>query len=427
MTAASERTPESQVKNVWRGPQGLYDFYDPEKAVPTPLVEIPAGLNPFYQDGVRIYAKLHSALPAANVKSLPALNMLREAGLATCDTTQDESKCKRAKAGTKQIVEYSSGSTVISLAILSQIIGIEGVTAYLSNKTSTAKLNLMRFFGLRLKLFGGPSQPEPTDERGGIKAAEHVGEQDGYFNPNQYENDANWRAHYKWTARQLYQQLGEELDVLVAGMGTSGTMTGTGLAIKELLPHAYRIGVTTTPGDRVPGPRSEALLAPVLFPWKESIDAMEWVGSVDSFRTSMSLCRNGLLVGPSSGYNLYGLLQHLEKLKSNGKLDSLRHRSAQGDELIHAVFLCCDGPFQYIDEYFSKLDAANFQPIENDVSSNRAPFSKAVPLTPYSDIRRSCLVSTRIAMMTHGNCLLWRRQNDWALGLRLLLPPHRRC
>ncbi len=83
-------------------------------------------------------------------------------------------------------------------------------------------------------------------------------------------------------------------------MGTSGTMTGTGLAIKKLQPHVHRVGVTTQPGDRVPGPRSEALLAPVTFPWRDSIDAMEWVGSRDAYTLSLKLCRHGLLVGPSS-------------------------------------------------------------------------------------------------------------------------------
>lgn len=67
----------------------------------TPLVEIPSSLNPFYDDGVRIFAKLHSALPATNVKSLPALNMLREAGL--------DSQGQQDEAGVRRIVEYSSG------------------------------------------------------------------------------------------------------------------------------------------------------------------------------------------------------------------------------------------------------------------------------------------------------------------------------
>ena len=86
-------------------------------------------------DGVRIYAKLLNRLPATNVKSLPALNMLLR-GYETGEIT----------GATQTIVEYSSGSTVISLAILANIMGIPKYKAYLSNKTSQAKLDLLRFF-----------------------------------------------------------------------------------------------------------------------------------------------------------------------------------------------------------------------------------------------------------------------------------------
>lgn len=68
--------------------------------------------------------------------------------------------------------------------------GLPDVRAYLSNKTSETKLRLMQFFGLDITLFGGPSQPEPEDERGGIKAAERMAkDSDAVINPNQYEND----------------------------------------------------------------------------------------------------------------------------------------------------------------------------------------------------------------------------------------------
>lgn len=73
---------------------------------------------------------------------------------------------------TKTIIEYSSGSTVISMAMIARVMhGVQDVRAFLSNKTSDAKLRLMQFFGLDITLFGGPSQPEPFDERGGIQNA----------------------------------------------------------------------------------------------------------------------------------------------------------------------------------------------------------------------------------------------------------------
>lgn len=99
---------------------------------------------------------------------------------------------KSVKPGqTETIIEYSSGSTVISMSLVARVYyGLPDVRAYLSNKTSETKLRLMQFFGLDITLFGGPSQPEPEDERGGIKAAERMAkESDGVVNPNQYEND----------------------------------------------------------------------------------------------------------------------------------------------------------------------------------------------------------------------------------------------
>lgn len=120
----------------------------------------------------------------------------------------------------------------------------------------------------------------------------------------------------------------------------------------------------TAPGDRVPGPRSFALLAPVQFPWKRAVDHIEEVDSHNSFSLSLDLCRNGIVCGPSSGFNLTGLYQLIEKRKTEGTLSEL----AGSDGTINCVFLCCDLPYQYIDEYFDKLGESYFPPITNQVS-----------------------------------------------------------
>ncbi|KAL1988614.1 hypothetical protein VTN96DRAFT_9009 [Rasamsonia emersonii] len=352
--AQAQPQPQPQPKtqpdnhlNVYIGPDSLQKYFDPDCQPPLPLVEIPRHLNPFYDDGVRIYAKMMSMHPANNVKALPALNMLQSS----------------VSPSTRTIVEYSSGSTVISMAMIARIFhGIDDVRAYLSNKTSAAKLRLMQFFGLDLTLFGGPSQPEPLDERGGIQNARMQAQKDdAVVNPNQYENDLNWQAHVRWTGPQIFRQL-PHINVICAGMGTSGTMTGLGTYFKQTKPSVYRLGVCTAPGDRVPGPRSYALLQPVEFPWRAAVDAIEEVGSYDSFRVSLELCRAGLICGPSSGFNLKGLCQMLDKRKQSGSLSDL----AGPDGLVHCVFLCCDLPYQYIDEYFYKLGPEKFHPIKNE-------------------------------------------------------------
>lgn len=187
-------------------------------------------------------------------------------------------------------------------------------------------------------------------------------ESEKILNPNQYENNNNWGSHIRWTGPQIYKQL-PEINVLCAGMGTSGTMTGLGTYFKQAKPSVYRLGVCTAPGDRVPGPRSFALMKPVEFPWKEAVDTIEEVNSWDSFSLSLDLCREGIVCGPSSGFNLQGLFQMLEKRKAANTLSDLRGP----DGSIHSVFLCCDLPYQYIDEYFQKLGADKFHPINNEV------------------------------------------------------------
>lgn len=243
--------------------------------------------------------------------------------------------------------------------------GVSDVRAFLSNKTSDAKLKLMQFFGLGITLFGGPSQPEPLDDRGGIRTAQKLAlESDEVTNPNQYENDNNWGAHVRWTGPQILKQL-PEINIICAGMGTSGTMTGLGTYFKEAKPSVLRLGVCTAPGDRVPGPRSYALLSPVQFPWKSAVDMIEEVGSSDSYTLSLEMCREGLICGPSSGFNLKGLYNLLEKRKSAATLSEL----AGTDGTINCVFMCCDLPYQYIQEYFDKLGPEQFHPISNEVGS----------------------------------------------------------
>ncbi|KAI1080698.1 tryptophan synthase beta subunit-like PLP-dependent enzyme [Whalleya microplaca] len=340
--------PYNNPLNVYKGPNSVQAYFDPDTGPPLPLVEIPQRLNPYRQDGVRIYAKMMTMHPANNVKAMPALNLLEKSVIP---------------GETKTIIEYSSGSTVISMSLISRVFhGISDVRAFLSNKTSLTKLRLMQFFGLDITLFGGPSQPEPTDRRGGIRVAEKLAEEvDSVTNPNQYNNDDNWKSHIRWTGPQILRQL-PEINLVCAGMGTSGTMTGLGTFFKQAKPSVFRLGVCTAPGDRVPGPRSFALLAPVEFPWKSSVDHIEEVGSHDSFSLSLDLCREGIVCGPSSGFTLGGLLNYIEKKKAIGTLSDL----AAEDGEVHCVFLCCDLPYQYINEYFDKLGTEYFPSIKNE-------------------------------------------------------------
>lgn len=141
--------------NVYTGPKALEDYYNPDLQPLLPLVELPETLNPFKEHGIRIYAKMMTMLPAHNVKALPGkLGKLSQIMISltwrTCPALNMlSSSVKRNK--TKTVIEYSSGSTVLSMSIIAKIFhGIDDTHAYLSNKTSESKLQLMRFFGLNM-------------------------------------------------------------------------------------------------------------------------------------------------------------------------------------------------------------------------------------------------------------------------------------
>lgn len=94
------------------------------------------------------------------------------------------------------------------------------------------------------------------------------------------------------------------------------------------------------------------------------MDAVEEISSIEAYRLSMSLSREGLICGPSSGMALEGLLAFLQKAKDKGRLHNYAE-IASGD--ISCVFLCCDLPYQYLDGYFQRLEERDFHPIINHV------------------------------------------------------------
>jgi cysteine synthase len=109
----------------------LYDFLNPNNIV-SPIVELPPKMNPYYQDGIKIFAKLLNTLPLTNVKSIPAFTMLN-------DADRDVSKIHT-------IIENSSGNTALSLAVIAKLFGIETTKAFVSNEVTMGKLKLLRLF-----------------------------------------------------------------------------------------------------------------------------------------------------------------------------------------------------------------------------------------------------------------------------------------
>jgi cysteine synthase/rhodanese-related sulfurtransferase len=306
----------NKILNTFEGEHAVLDFLNPDNAPHTPLVELPAHLNPYRDKGVRIFAKLMNMLPLSNVKSLPAYNMLLD------------KKNNGGFDGIDTVIENSSGNTVFSLAVIARLMGIPHTKAVCSHQVSLGKLNILRFLGTEVIVNEEPICPDPSDPTSGIYKSKVWAKEHNWFNPGQYDNEANPEAHYKWTGPQIWEQTGGKVSLVGIGLGTTGSATGIGKYLREKNKDIEIVGAYRAPNNPVPGVRTEALLRQIAFDWKAQVNFKEEVA-------------------------LVGLLHHLSK-----------QDLSSGEEKV-AVFICPDSPFPYIEEYFEYLDDNNFPNIEN--------------------------------------------------------------
>ena len=318
--------------NVFNGPNALRDFLNPGKHPNLPLVELPAKLNPFADDNIRIYAKLMSMLPLGNVKSVPAFNMIRE-------------KYRQGDLeGVERIVENSSGNTVSSMALVARQFGIEQTQSYVPAEISWNKMLMLQFFGIEPIVNLEPTNPDETDPQSGVYKAKKDGEDKEAINPGQYHNEDNPKSHERWTAQQIWEQTDGKIDIFCKGLGTTGTVIGNSSFLKSKKESLQVVGAMRAPDQYVPGVRTDKLLKLVGFDWQKHVDSIARVDTAVSYQLSMELSRQGIIVGPSSGLALAGLLQYLTGLKQENKIEEFRDK--QSDDLV-CVFLCPDGPLPY--------------------------------------------------------------------------------
>jgi cysteine synthase B len=175
---------------------------------------------------VRVFAKAEWFNPGGSVKDRPALNILR-AALANGDLGNG-----------KRLLDSTSGNMGISYATFGAVLGIP-VTLALPSSASTERISILRALGAELVL------TDPTEGSDGaiLTARRLAAEQpDRFWYANQYNNDANWQAHYKSTGPEILCQTDERITHFIAGLGTSGTLMGTGRYLREQLPRAKVIG-----------------------------------------------------------------------------------------------------------------------------------------------------------------------------------------
>jgi len=336
-------------KNVFSGEDAINAYLCPDNHPPLPLVELPIDLNQYRSKGVRIFLKLMHFLPLANVKSLPAYSML------------DEARREGLLSDVHSLVESSSGNTVLSLAVLGRAFGVNKTLALASNQVERGKLQLLRLLGTDIRIVEEDICPDPNDPASGVNQAKRMGKEDGWLNAGQYHNLANPKAHERWTGPQIWVQTEGKVSVLAAGLGTTGTLVGTGTYLKQNNANVRTVGVIREPNNPVPGVRTKTLLNEISFDWPSAVDDLVPVGTREAYQTSLDLCRAGLLVGPSGGFALAGLLQYLSR-QNVSDLDRIRN----GDGEVLAVVIAPDSPLPYVDEYFRYLGEDAFPRIENE-------------------------------------------------------------
>lgn len=291
----------------------------------TPLVEL-RSVNP--NPRVRILAKLEGSNPGGSVKDRPALYMLTKAE-ETGELTKD-----------RIILEPTSGNTGIAIAMLGAVKGYK-VKLVMPACVSLERRNVLQAFGAELVLSPGE---KATD--GAIRMAHEIldAEPQVYYMPNQYDNPANWLAHYETTGPEIVRQTGGDADVFVAGMGTSGTLMGVSRYMREHHPRTKVIGVEPVLGHKVQGLKNmrESIVPKIYDP--SLIDGKVVVEDEEAFEMARRLAvQEGLFVGMSSGAAVAGAVRIAGEMDSGTIVTLLPDRGDRylSTTLFRSVCACC--------------------------------------------------------------------------------------
>jgi cysteine synthase B len=244
----------------------------------TPLVELRR------VGEVRIYAKLEGQNPTGSIKDRIAKAMI--------ETAEASGELEPGR----ELLEPTSGNTGISLALVAKLKGYP-LTCVMPENATEERKRLLRLFGARI-VFSPPDEAS----NGAVRLALELAERDPkYFMPFQYANGANPRAHYEGTGAEIASAL-DRVDVLVAGLGTGGTLMGTGERLREAFPNVVVAAAEPLPGDPVMGLRSleEGYVPPILDVSK--LDRKVLVSNEESVREVRRLLdEDGIFAGVSAG------------------------------------------------------------------------------------------------------------------------------
>lgn len=283
------------------------------------LRRVTAGVVP---DSVEVYAKGEHLNPGGSVKDRAALGMIR-AGERSGALTPG-----------KTILDATSGNTGIAYAMLGAALGYR-VTLCLPKNASLERKKMLRIYGAEII---ETSPLEATDGAQRLAKRLAAEQPDKYFYPDQYNNDANWRAHYHTTAQEIWTQTAGRVTHFVAGLGTSGTFIGTSRGLKERNPRVRCVSMQ--PDSPLHGLEGMKHMATALVPgiYDPTVaDAETTVGTEAAQAMMRRLAREeGLFVGVSAGANVVAALEVARTLPAGSVV----------------VTVLCDAGTRYMSEDF---------------------------------------------------------------------------
>ena len=258
---------------------------------PTPLVRLNR-VSPFRE--TKVYAKLEWYNPFGAVKDRVAANLI------------SDGEARRTVNANQKLVEPTSGNTGMALAMIANAKGYT-VTTPLSAEIPIEKRTMLRFFGADVLELEDSLCPAPGAPEGAIAKAKEIADRPGFHMLNQYANEANPEAHYKTTGPEIWRQTQGQVTHFVAGLGTCGTITGTGRFLKERDSLVKVIGVHPSEGHDIPGVRSLRQLQQTELFRPEEYDSLVEIQNRDSFELCLRLNREeSIIAGPSSAMALAG-------------------------------------------------------------------------------------------------------------------------
>jgi cysteine synthase B len=265
----------------------------------TPLIRL-RNITRCLPAGVELLAKAEHLNPGGSVKDRPALWMIREG-----------ERSGRLKTG-MTILDATSGNTGIAYGMIGAARSYQ-VTICLPKNASSQRKRILRSFGVEL------IETDPLQSTDGAQLAARdlfASNPKKYFYPDQYNNPANWRAHYATTAPEIWQQTNGQVTHFIAGLGTSGTFVGTSRRLKELNPRVQAISLQPdSPFHGLEGLKHMGTaLVPGIYDWALA-DASVEVSTEEGQQMARRLAlEEGLLVGASSGANVFAALRLAQSL-----------------------------------------------------------------------------------------------------------------